>query len=172
MKPIWILLLSLFCLSQLTAQQNNLRLHAISGGFGIASSSSETAGSGFGINLDFSLALQKNIFSFYFNSGWELTNEILSEEFYELNLTYGRLWELGDRWTIEGHLGIGWFAYEVDAEPDLFFDFPDNDIGFPFRVKLIYRPSDRIGLGLNPNVNFNSIETAYSGNILIQYYFR
>ena len=172
LTPIAIFfLLSIFHGPEIHAQDNKLRLHAISGSVGIAGSSSDTAGSGFGFDIDLSTILKENLFSFYFNSGWNLNSGGPDEEFYSLNLTYGRKWTISERWSLETHAGIGWFGYHIETGSLFFGDLPDNTVGFPLRLKLLHHLSDRFGIGLNPNINFNSVETAYSGHLVIQYHF-
>ena len=154
------------------AQEKKLKLHAISLGAGIASSSSDTAESGLGLNLDFSTIVNKHIIAFNFNSGVQLNSDGPDEDFYELNLTYGRKWPLDKNISLEGHIGIGYFAYDIDTGPiPFFFNLPDTTVGFPLRIKLLYNPLDKFSIGINPNVNFNSIATTYTANFIIQYNF-
>ncbi len=161
-----------FSLNIVMAQDNKLKLHAVSIGVGIASSSSNTADGGLGLNMDFSTIINKHIISFNFNSGVKLNSDGPDEDFYELNLTYGRKWFLVQNLILEGHLGIGYFAYDLDTGNIPFFiNLPETTIGFPIRVKLIYYPLKSFGVGINPNVNFNSINNTYSANFIIQYNF-
>lgn len=153
------------------AQNNKLKLHSFSFGAGIASSSSDSAASGLDLNLDFSTIVNKHIISFNFNSGVKLNSDGPDEDFYELNLTFGRKWLLVQNLFFESHLGIGYFVYDIDTGPTFFINLPETTIGFPIRAKIIYYPAENLGIGINPNANFNSIENTYSANLIIQYNF-
>ena len=169
-----LLFITCLMLSQniVLAQSNKLQMHALSIGPGIATSSSETADSGAGMNFDISTILNKHIFSFNFNSGLELNNDGPDEDFFELNLTYGQKWLLGQNFYFEGHLGIGYFGYNIDTgQIPFFIDVPETTIGFPLRAKLIYYPLEKFGVGLNPNLNINSIANTYSAFLIFQYNF-
>ena len=151
------------------AQKNKLKMHAISIGPGIASSTSATADSGVGLNFDISTRLNKHIFSFNFSTGLDLNAGGPDEDFHEFNLTYGRKWNLAQNLWLEGHIGIGLFAYDIDdGGLPLFIDSPESTIGFPIRAKLIFYPYKNVGIGLNPNLNMNSIENAYAANFIFQ----
>ncbi len=89
-----------------------------------------------------------------------------------MNLTYGRKWEIDEDLVIEGHLGIGIFTFDETIEDSNFnLDLPGVATGFPFRLKILYYPTEKFGLGLNPNVNFNEGFTAYSLNFILQHNF-
>jgi len=155
---------------QLTAQQNKLRWHASSLGIGYASTA-EPKIEGPALSLDIStIYVDKHIYSLNFNVGSESRIFGANEEFYELNLTYGRKVALAPKLFLEGHLGIGLFAYEDNVDSPV-FNFPDATIGFPVRAKLLYSLSEHFSLGINPNANFNSITNAYSGHFVLQYTF-
>lgn len=169
-------LLLLTCLmlirTSLLAQDNRLKLHAVSLGVGIASTASESSETGLGLNFDFSTMVKSHIISFNSNIGTYIETERGEESFFELNLTYGRKWELGKKFAIEGHLGIGIFTFDEEIEDANFnFDFPGVTTGFPFRIKLLYYPIERFGISLNPNINFNEGFTAYTINLILQYNF-
>jgi hypothetical protein len=152
------------------AQQKNLQLHAISFGVGYASTSKSLV-QGPGLTLDFATILaDKHIFSFNFDLGTESKSSAKNEEFYELNLTYGRKTELGSNFLLEGHLGVGLFAYS-DAIDSFIFNIPENTIGFPVRIKLLYAFSDHFAVGVHPHANFNSIANAFAAHFLFQYHF-
>lgn len=153
-------------------QDNKLRVHAISIGAGVASTTSGGAETGLGLDFDFATIVKNHLISININTGSDIRTTEGKELFLELNLTYGRKWEIGQFLKFEAHVGAGLFTYDLDTGPSIFgLDFPDATIGFPFRVKLIYYPIEKFGIGLNPNINFNSITTAYNANIILQYNF-
>ncbi len=155
------------------AQDKKLRVHALSLGPGIASTTTSGAGTGWGVNFDFSTIANRHIISLYSNTGINIPNEPRDEVFFELNLTYGRKLNIGQYLVLEGHLGIGIFTFDEENDPDALFniDVPAATVGFPFRAKLIYYPADKFGVGLNPNLNLNSGLIAYSVNFILQYNF-
>ncbi len=155
-----------------TAQNKGFNMYAVSIGPGIASSSSATAKTGSSMNFDIAASIDKHIISFYFNAGLDLNKGGPAETFTEFNLTYGRKWSLGQKFVLEGHTGVGYFTYDIDTNNfSLFIDSPKGTIGFPIRAKLLLYPVEKFGIGLNPNLNLNSLETAYSLNLMLQYNF-
>ncbi len=168
---MFIACLVLFRVSS-TAQDKKLRLHGVSIGAGIASTSSATAETGLGLNFDFSTIVKSHILSLNANVGTNINTDRGEESFFELNLTYGRKWLIGQNLVIEGHLGIGIFTFdEVIEDSNFNIDLPGATTGFPFRLKLLYYPTEKFGIGLNPNINFNEGITAYSLNFILQYNF-
>lgn len=167
------IIICLFIFEQtLMAQSNKLKMHAISIGPGFASSSSETADGGISLNLDIATILNNHIISFNFNTGLELNSNGPDEDFFELNLTYGQKWFLAKNLYFEGHVGMGLFGYHIDqGQIPLFIDVPETTIGFPIRAKLIFYPLKNFGVGLNPNLNINSIANTYSAFLIFQYNF-
>lgn len=161
----------LFWSFQLAAQQNKMRWHASSFGMGYTSTS-EPKIEGPALNFDIStIYVDKHIYSLHFNVGSQSRIFGENEEFYEFNLTYGRKVILAPKFTLEGHLGVGLFAYEDNFDSPI-LNFPDIRIGFPVRAKLLYSISDHISLGINPNANFNATTNAYSGQFVLQYNFK
>ncbi len=172
LKLLMLLICSLGILTHSQAQDNSLKIHGLSIGPGIASSSSTTAKSGASLNFDISTIVNKHILSVYFNSGIDLNAGGFDEDFTEFNLTYGRKWLVAKDLYFEGHIGFGLFSYNIDdGAASILFDLPDSTIGFPIRAKLLFYPVKRFGIGINPNFNINSIENAYSANFIFQYNF-
>ena len=153
------------------AQQSKLELNSTSLGIGIIGWSSDTSGGGLSISLDLSTKLSENIFSFYLNGGSELNLLDAQENYTELNINYGREIELNSWIKLEGHLGLGYFNYGVKNGSTDFEMKRESTIGFPFRVKLIFYTGKHFGIGINPNMNLNSLVNTYSGNIIFQYKF-
>jgi len=154
------------------AQDKGFKMHAVSIAPGIASSSSATAKTGSSLNFDISASIDKHLISFYFNVGLDLNKGGPAEKFTEFSFTYGRKWSLTQHLVLEGHAGVGLFTYDIDdGLTPIFFDFPDSTVGFPIRAKLLYYPGEKFGIGLNPNLNLNSLENAYSLNLVFQYHF-
>ncbi|WP_339651127.1 hypothetical protein [uncultured Maribacter sp.] len=174
-RPLRLVVLLFFIFitsTTLFAQDKKLKVHALSFGAGIATADTNHTNRGLGINLDFSAIVNDHIISLYLNSGLNLTDIGANEDFYEFNVTYGRIWSFDTKLVLEGHVGVGLFVYNVERGPNPFFvNIPDNTIGFPLRAKLLYYPIGSFALGINPNANFNSIADTYSFNVVFQYNF-
>ena len=172
LKELVLIACLLFSSYSAIAQDSGLQMHAVSFGVGFATSSSSSAEIGPGLTLDISTIRNKHIFSFNFNLGTELNSKGPEEEFFEVNLTYGQKWNFSQNLFLEGHLGFGYFGYRIHTSSNIIiFDLPDSTIGFPLRAKVIYNIGKNFGIGLNTNVNFNSIANAYAANFIIQYNF-
>lgn len=166
------LILWSFVFSTLNAQGEPLKFYAISTGVGYYSPLSQESAGGLTMNLDFSVKLSDDVFSIYFRTGFS-EQFVFKEDFMTLNITYGRTLKLSKRWLLEGHFGLGYIRQKVRT---ISFDFEENEyvdhaISLPFRPKILYRFSDTIGLGLNPNLNLNGIQTFYSIDLIFQYNF-
>ncbi|OUR97639.1 hypothetical protein A9Q86_15615 [Flavobacteriales bacterium 33_180_T64] len=146
---------------------------SLSLGVGLIDSSFDNSRGGFNISLDISTKLNKNLISFYLNSGSQLKvfDAGAEEEYTEINATYGREIELNSWIKVEGHIGLGFFNYSVKNRSTDWKTEKESTIGFPFRVKLIFYTSKHFGIGINPNMNLNSLVNIYSGNIIFQYKF-
>ena len=152
-------------------QENKLKLNSTSIGFGLIGSSSETSSGGLNLTLDLSTKLNKNLFSLYFNEGSEFNLFDAEESYNEISVTYGREIELNSWIKAEGHLGLGFFNYKIKNGSTDFNLIKESTIGIPFRIKLIFYTGKHFGIGINPNMNLNSLVTTYSANIIFQYKF-
>ena len=196
---LFIVLASLFLVQNSAMAQENknkpnnkLKLHAISVGYGVASSSSSpTVGIVRSNVIDLSTIVNKHIISIYTNFGSNKFSlkrpDDLQKGFVEASFTYGRKWILREKLCLEGHLGLGVFMYGMELPPGRFdfpFPFPyfHAALGMPIRAKLLYYPLKRFGIGLNPNTNINlsrrdghsaiyKLKIGYSASFLIQYHF-
>lgn len=168
-----IIIAAFLCLSSnlSRAQESKLKLNSTSLGMGIIGSSSDSSGGGLSIGLDLSTKLNKNLFSLYLNAGSELNLFDAEENYTEVNVTYGREIALNSWIGLEGHLGLGYFNYSIKNGSTNFNTVKESTIGFPLRVKLIFYTGRHFGIGVNPNMNLNSLVNTYSGNIIFQYKF-
>lgn len=153
-----------------TAQGEPLRFYEVSGGVGYYNPISRESAGGLTMTVDVGLKLSDEIFAINVNRGFS-EQFFVEENYTELNITYGRALELSKRWLLEGHFGFGYITQKIttasfDFEPN---DYKDEAICFPFRAKILYRISNVLGLGLNPNFNLNALETYYSTNFILQY---
>lgn len=158
----------------INAQESKLKFHSISGGIGLTGSSSNITDGfgGFVAALDIATTSNSNLFSIFIETGSQ--SLIISEENYrQINLTYGREWSLNDLFSLELHGGFGYFKWdtEVFSLTNMNVKQSENTIGFPIRLKLIFNFSNQFGLGLNPNLNVNSLANTYSINLTGRYKF-
>lgn len=149
---------------------SGLRFKSVSLGIGITGGS-ETSG-GVAVSADVTMNLNKNLFSLALTSGAEY-NVIGSADrnFFAADLLYGREFSISKGIKIETHAGVGLFTEKYNNGDTDFQDVSDSTIGLPIRIKLLFYVSDKFAIGLNPNANFNSIDTMYSGNLIFQYNF-
>lgn len=94
-----------------------------------------------------------------------------SRYFLAVDALYGRTFEITNFFTIEGHIGVGYFFENYKDYDTDFAKKNESTIGIPVQAKFLFYVSPKFALGLNPGVNFNSIETIYSGNLIFQYNF-
>ena len=160
------------------SQENKLKIYSTSLGIGPIFSSTDTFGGGLSTCLDLSIAFKTNIFSFYYNTNYDYSDFGImgakDREYYqEANLTFGKEFKLIEQLSLEGHIGLGYFQQKYYTH-DAYYNYEDKNehsIGFPLRFKLIYYISRHFGVGINPNLNLNSLNNTLSGNLLLQYKF-
>lgn len=167
---LWVLL-SFFTSIDTNAQKETIRFYGASGGVGVYNPIAQDAAGGLSIRLDAAVKVSEAIFSINFSKG--ISEQIFAEEtLTELNITYGRALELGKKWLLEGHFGLGYIRQQVETAS---FDtetnsYVDHSVSFPIRVNFLYRLSSNLALGLNPNFNLNGVETYYSAHLILQYH--
>lgn len=179
LSALSLLFLVLFGMSKAVAQQSKLKIHGISLGVGIMADTPKIYESDTNLPFDISLSQGNHLFSLYHNKTEDLSNfyNILPSDdqayYQEFNLTYGKQWTLTDHWVLEGHAGLGYFQHNYYGLDE--FDsnrlVKESTIGFPVRAKLVYYFGDHFGLGLNPNLNINSLNTVLSAAFLLQFRF-
>lgn len=177
--PLLFLCLVVIGLSDTFAQQNKLKIHGISLGVGVMAHTPKIYESDTNLPFDVSVIQGNNLFSLYHNKTEDLSNifNILPSDdqayYQEFNLTYGKQWVFTNRWVLEAHAGLGYFEhnyYGLDEFDSNRF-VKESTIGFPIRAKLIYYLGDHFGLGVNPNLNVNSLNTVLSAALLLQFRF-
>jgi hypothetical protein len=155
-------------------QVNDFRIHSISAGLGYIGFSSNNTSSNGGLNFvaDITTGYNKNLFSIYFNIGGEV--DLLKKEDVEtseISFTCGRGWYLANRLKFEAHAGLGYFNLGYANNSSFFLLIKKSTIGFPVRAKTIYNFTENFGVGINPNINFNSLAISYSIDLIVQYKF-
>ncbi|WP_298317246.1 hypothetical protein [uncultured Aquimarina sp.] len=159
-------------------ENNKFKFRSIQSGFGVYHTKPKNNDlydhSGITVNSLISMSYKKNIFSFRLESGTELViinfgGDPELQGFYGANLLYGRELELTRWFKIEGNVGIGLYHHKIIAKRGAVDQ--KNVLGMSMNTKLLFYPAKRFAFGLSPFVNFNSINTTYSGNVVFQYKF-
>ncbi len=167
-----ILIFVLFFSCSVFSQEGNAPqffVKSISVGIGVTGGD-ETSG-GIGFNADVTTALNKNLFTLALATGSELDLFDAHRNFFSADLLYGREFLVTRIFAIEAHAGVGIFSENYKNGDTNFREISESTLGIPVRLKFLFYVSPKFALGLNPNVNFNSIETIYSGNLIFQYNF-
>ena len=160
------------------SQENKLKIYSSSLGIGPIFSSTDTFGGGLSTCLDFSVRFKTSVFSIYYNTNYDYSDFGImgarDREYYqEANLIFGKEIKLIEQLSLEGHVGLGYFQQKYYTY-DAYYNYEDKNehsIGFPLRIKLVYYFGRHFGVGLNPNLNLNSLNNTFSGNLLLQYKF-
>jgi len=151
-------------------------------------------------NLGISFTLDKNIISLYLSQS-DGSSDVQDSEytFSSFDLTYGRVFELGGKFSLEAHTGIskvthnyrfgypdpeenkgGGFGFNLSIfsssvsrpKPRLKYENPiKKSYGIPLRAKLLFKINKLMGIGLNSNANFNKNGDVLSAGLSIQKYF-
>lgn len=154
------------------AQENAAsRFHfkSVGAGFGITAGD-ETAG-GVAFMADVTTAVNKNLFSVALSSGNEVDLFEAERKFFAADIFYGREISITRIFKIEAFAGVGIFTESYKNGDTNFVEINETAVGLPVRIKFLFYVTNKFAIGINPNVNFNSIETLYSGNLQFQYNF-
>ncbi|QCX38095.1 hypothetical protein FF125_06505 [Aureibaculum algae] len=175
MKYLIVVLFLVFPLS-LLSQNNGESFHlnsmAISPGIYFDNSTS-----GLVINGELSFAYKSNLFTFSATTGSEVNFFDNHDNFYSLNLLYGREFSMGRKFIIDAHAGIGYFSfkstrYHWEGDESILIDSPRNTIGLPVSARVRYKFNDLISLGLKFEENFNSVNSVFNTGIIVQWNFK
>ena len=155
------------------AQEYKLSLHSLSLAPGISFSPSNKYDIGPNVSMDVATMFRKHILSLYLSAGGEV-HVFLDDrvnDYHEVNVAYGREYNLAKWLLLESHVGLGYINYvQVNLETD-FNRNTHRSLGIPFRFKFFFKEGNHFNMGINLNVNINSFATMYSSNLLFQYKF-
>ncbi|WP_378182918.1 hypothetical protein [Aquimarina sp. SS2-1] len=164
-------------------EKNKLKIKSITAGFGIYSSDLRTIDDPFSLNqagptvsAGLSVAYKKHLFSFDIDLGMDVEISVFGGDdgenayFNSYDILYGREFSILKWFRIEAHTGLGIYLYKdwVVSESD--YD-TKAVIGIPVDLRLMIDSSRGFSFGINPEINFNKINTTYMGNIVFQYRF-
>ena len=153
-------------------ESSKFKLHSVSVGIGSFTSLTDSFVSnlnGLNLNADLVFGLDDYLLSLYVSTGLQFL--IVEEQSYsEFNLTIGKEFRFNNWFSIEGHLGIGYFSYKYES---IFVDsLSEVTLGFPLRIKSNFYLNDHWALSLNPNFNINTFYSVIlSGCLIVQYVF-
>ena len=170
----FLIFTSIIFISTIHGQENETnKTFSISIGYGYFDSlaegyfSGEDILNGANLNADIAYELDNYIFSIYFSSGIEIVN-IDQESYMEVSLTVGTAFFKQNQFSIEGHVGLGYFENSIG---NYFYGEKEGSICLPLRIKLNYSLTDHIALGINPNLNLNFNTPILSINLMCRYTF-
>lgn len=84
------------------------------------------------------------------------------DTFQQLNILYGREFEILNHFFIDTHGGLGMFRFKDE-------DYTKISVGIPLVCKMRYKTGDKFSIGLKFQVNVNSVKNIYSAGILLQW---
>lgn len=170
MKKIAVLF-TFFLGCQLQAQETDtFEIKAIEGGIGIYTDLGSDGMRGLAINGELITGYKKNLFSLNCMTGFGLIKQYDGnhdlQAIMTIDMLYGREFELSKVISFQPQVGVGYFANGNTSDSG-----SKEAIGFPVRAKLYFKTSDDFKIGINPNVNFNNVNTFYSANLLLTFTF-
>lgn len=152
------------------SQNEKFKLKSLDYGVGIYKLQKNNINYGFTSNVEISGEINSNIISANIISGFAIQKERslanLFHFFVEADLLYGREFSLSRKLLLETSIGPGYII-----QTEIFNGKDSQNFGFSSRVKLKYPISDKLTLGLNPNVNLNKYNNIYSLQLLLQFKF-
>ena len=145
--------------------QDKFRIKSIEYGFGTYKISNRNSYAVISASFDLTTIYNSNLFSLSNNIGLgfgknENSNTDL-EGYYEVDLLYGREFELSKRIRLEAHTGLGFITQNNTTDSD-----EKQSLALPIKLKFLYYTSKRFAIGLNPNVSFNKVNAIYSLNFV------
>ncbi|MBQ4804926.1 hypothetical protein J8L88_18825 [Aquimarina sp. MMG015] len=168
-------------------KEHKLKVKSITAGFGVYHADLRGTDDPFGSNqngptlsVGLSLAYKKHIFSLDVDLGLDLYPDIIFEAigggdneetfFNSYDILYGREFSIFKWFRIEAHTGLGVYLYKDWLASDGRYDTKEI-IGIPVDLRLMIDSSRGFSFGINPEVNFNTINTTYMGSMVFQYRF-
>jgi len=125
---------------------------------------------GLSIKLDLAIKKERHIFKLQGSFGLDFATisqgSSKPENFYELNLLYGREISINNWLYYDVFGGVGLFiATEYN---DQSFKTQSSTVGIPIQNRLRFQTKSKFGAGLQFQINLNSLKTIYSPGFFIQ----
>ncbi|WP_026704442.1 hypothetical protein [Flavobacterium soli] len=124
-----------------------------------------------GINFGFELAYKKNnlYYSAVFTAGIGVSVNKFSRDAYfqglaEVDLFVGKKYKVLPKASVMPQIGVGFLHYTNHFQEE-----PQNAIGLPIQVKLLFYESRKFGIGIIPKAFFNKVQNNYSLNLTAQF---
>lgn len=163
MKKIFLVLFLIN--SILVISQDNFRIKSITYGIGTYKISNRNSVFVAHSSFDITAAYKSHLMSLSNNVGFGFgkneNSNIDLEGFFEVDLLYGREFELSDRFRLETHTGLGFITQNNSTDSD-----EKQSLAVPIKLKFLYYLGKRFAIGLNPNVSFNKVNAIYSLNFV------
>ena len=121
---------------------------------------------GFAFSGDISFVKSKNLYSFSFFTGSDISIMGSDTDFFmEMNLLYVWEFKLGRYTIFEGHTGLGYFYFS----PSNIYEASQYRIAIPVTTKLRFQTGKKFSVGLQLHGNFNTYKPIYSLGVLLQW---
>ena len=129
----------------------------------------------FGYNLGFDVTsvYDQHLFAARFNFGGEF--HIWSYEvnqYYNLNLMYGREFPINNWLVAEGFIGVGYINFRKENQDTDWTTQKNQALNLPVSLKILFLNGKVFRMGVNTNINLNSFEVLYATNLIFQFRFR
>jgi hypothetical protein len=148
-----------------TFSQDKFKIKSIEYGVGTYKISNRNSYAVISAAIDLTAIYNSNLFSLSNNIGFGFGKNENSntdfEGFYEVDLLYGREFELSESIRLETHTGLGFISQNNSTDSD-----EKQSLAFPIKLKFLYYTGQHFALGLNPNASFNKTNAIYSLNFL------
>lgn len=168
-----IILFTIFLFTNLAqAQQTDkIKIKSIDYGvFGIYTNLKNNGVRGFNSNIELSSIYKQNIVSLNFNLGFGITeedNKIYDfQGFFGIDLLYSREFELSKKIYLEPQMGLGYIIQSNTSDAG-----GKSAVGFPIKLKIIFKTGEKFGIGIMPSVNINNVNTFYTANVVLHFKF-
>lgn len=158
---IWIFLITAITFSQNTTKTDRLLFNSFSiTPLEIFVTENNTGAS---ITGEISCAINNNVFTFSGTTGGTFSIWGLGKEFNQLNILYGREFEVLRKLYIDTHAGLGVLIVNYSRHPNL------TKVGIPIILKVRYKTGNKFSIGIRSQVNINEIENISSVGLLLQW---
>jgi len=117
---------------------------------------------GLALTAELGYRVNKNIFSLTGSVGEEFAIWGEPDTYQQLNILYGREFEVLNSFFIDAHGGLGMFRFKDE-------DYTKTSVGFPINCKMRYKTGDKFSIGLKFHTDFNSVKNVYSVGLLLQW---
>lgn len=160
------------------SQENSSRLKYHSFSISPLSVYFDNSSGGLAVNIDVAFNKDEHVFKIFGLLAGEFSVlQSSTEEFFELNLLYGREVSVKKWFHLDYFGGLGYFQRKtiIGTEPDGWFNYLeyryelDNTLGFHLQSKIRFQTGKLFSLGLHFDTNLNSLNSIYSTGLFLQW---